>query len=111
MKSKASFLLGLFVPRGDKEVGRYTTPLRQRIFQIGSNVYIWCEIVAMEWLVQQVLKFLSSFPTTYNFLWFYLKATRDDEEMEYRAKYLAVLSLIDPELLCYWPSTVAAGAV
>ncbi|RZC72538.1 hypothetical protein C5167_048019 [Papaver somniferum] len=29
--------------------------LRQRIFQIASNVYIRCEIVAMEWLVLQVL--------------------------------------------------------
>ncbi|MCL7042510.1 hypothetical protein MKW94_029568 [Papaver nudicaule] len=85
--------------------------LRQKTFQIGFDVYIRCEVVAMEWLVQKVLNFQVSLPTTYSFLWFYLKAARADEEMEDRAKYLAVLSLMDPDLLCYWPSTVAAGLV
>ncbi|KAI3982052.1 hypothetical protein MKX01_018958, partial [Papaver californicum] len=73
--------------------------IRQKIFQIGSDVYNRCEI----------LNFQCSVHTTFNFLWFYLKAAREDEEMEDRAKYLAVLSLMDPDLLCYWLSTVAAG--
>ncbi|KAI3920151.1 hypothetical protein MKX01_017808 [Papaver californicum] len=85
--------------------------IRQKTFQIGSDVYNRCEVVAMEWLVQEILNFQCSAPTTFNFLWFYLKAARADEEMEDRAKYLAVLSLMDPDLLCYWPSTVAAGLV
>nr|DAD32282.1 TPA_asm: hypothetical protein HUJ06_011133 [Nelumbo nucifera] len=45
------------------------------------------------------------------FNWFYLKAASADEEVERRAKYLALLSLLDHEQLCYWPSTVAAGLV
>ncbi|KAI3887110.1 hypothetical protein MKX03_025062 [Papaver bracteatum] len=85
--------------------------IRQKTFQIGSDVYSRCEVVAMEWLVQEILNFQCFLPTTYNFLWFYLKAARADQEMEDRAKYLAVLSLMDPDLLCYWPSTVAAGLV
>ncbi|KAI3982864.1 hypothetical protein MKX01_010347 [Papaver californicum] len=83
----------------------------QKTFQIGTDVYSRCEVVAMEWLVQEVLNFQCLLPTTYNFLWFYLKAARADEEMEDKVKYLAVLSLMDPELLCYWPSVVAAGLV
>ncbi|KAI3905147.1 hypothetical protein MKX01_017393 [Papaver californicum] len=65
----------------------------------------------MEWLVQEILNFQCFVPTTFNFLWFYLKAAREDEEIKDRAKYLAVLSLIEPDLLCYWPSTVAADLV
>ncbi|KAI3965538.1 hypothetical protein MKW92_018514 [Papaver armeniacum] len=83
----------------------------QKTFRIGSDVYSRCEVVAMEWLVQEVLNFQCFLPTTYNFLWCYLKAARADQETEDKAKYLAVLSLTDPELLCYWPSTVAAGLV
>ncbi|RZC71446.1 hypothetical protein C5167_034621 [Papaver somniferum] len=93
----------------------------QMTFRIGSDVYSRCEVVAMEWLVQEVLNFQCFLPTTYNFLCsenikakyarFYLKAARADQETEDKAKYLAVLSLTDPELLCYWPSTVAAGLV
>ncbi|XP_026409841.1 cyclin-SDS-like [Papaver somniferum] len=85
--------------------------IRQKTFQIGSDVYSRCEVVAMEWLVQEILNFQCFLPTTYNLLWFYLKAARADQEMEDTAKYLAVLSLMDPDLLCYWPSTVAAGLV
>ncbi|MCL7042810.1 hypothetical protein MKW94_027967 [Papaver nudicaule] len=85
--------------------------VRQRTIQIGSDVFSRCEVVAMEWLVQEILNFQCFLPTIYNFLWFYLKAARADEEIEDKAKYLAVLSLMDPELLCYWPSTVAAGLV
>ena len=42
---------------------------------------------------------------------FYLQAAEADEEVEARAKYLAMLQLSDPGQLCYWPSTVAASIV
>ncbi|KAL6222886.1 hypothetical protein ACLB2K_006276 [Fragaria x ananassa] len=42
------------------------------------------------------------------YLRFYLQA---DEEVETRAKYLAMLQLSDPGQLCYWPSIVAASLV
>ncbi|KAI3892573.1 hypothetical protein MKX03_006333, partial [Papaver bracteatum] len=41
----------------------------------------------------------------------YLKAAVVEEEMEDWAKYLAILSFVDTDLLCYWPPTVAAGLV
>ncbi|OVA13882.1 Cyclin [Macleaya cordata] len=85
--------------------------VRQRTFHVGSNAFSRCEVVAMEWLVQEVLHFQCFLPTTYNFLWFYLEAAKADREMEETAKYLAVLSLLNHEHLRYWPSTIAAGLV
>ncbi|KAL5763060.1 hypothetical protein ACOSP7_019324 [Xanthoceras sorbifolium] len=85
--------------------------VRQKNFNVGINIYSRCEVVAMEWLVQEVLNFQCLLPTIYNFLWFYLKAARADAEVEKMAKYLAVLALSDHDQLCYWPSTVAAGVV
>ncbi|KAK6931662.1 Cyclin, N-terminal [Dillenia turbinata] len=84
---------------------------RQKIYHIESNIYSRCEVVAMEWLVQEVLKFQCFVPTIYNFLWFYLKAARADAEVEKKAKNLAVLALIDHKQIGFWPSTVAAGLV
>ncbi|RZC90088.1 hypothetical protein C5167_044719 [Papaver somniferum] len=64
--------------------------IRQKIFHIGSDVYNKCEVVAIEWLVQEILNF-QLFLHTYDFLWIHLKAAYEgDEEMEDRAKYLAV---------------------
>ncbi|XXG81795.1 hypothetical protein AAC387_Pa09g2364 [Persea americana] len=85
--------------------------VRQMTFQVGGNVYRRCEVVAMEWVVQEVLEFKCFMPTTYNFLWFYLTAARADEGIDDRTKYLARLSLFDPQCLRFWPSTVAAGLV
>ncbi|KAF5750084.1 cyclin-SDS [Tripterygium wilfordii] len=83
--------------------------VRQKNFYIERTVYSRSEVVAMEWLVQEVLSFQCFLPTIYNFLWFYLKAARADAEVEKRAKYLAVLALPDHEQLNYWPSTIAAA--
>ncbi|KAL3644739.1 hypothetical protein CASFOL_009919 [Castilleja foliolosa] len=85
--------------------------IRKRTFNVGSTIYSRCEVVAMEWLVQEVLNFQCYLPTLHNFLWFYLKAARANEIMEKTAKYLAVLTLMAHQQLCYWPSTVAAGLV
>ncbi|KAM0000163.1 putative cyclin domain-containing protein [Helianthus debilis subsp. tardiflorus] len=85
--------------------------IQQRLFNVGSNEYSRSEVVAMEWLVQDVLNFQCYLPTIYNFLWFYLKAARSDEEVDKTAKYLAVLALLGHEQLCFWPSTVAASLV
>ncbi|KAK9034130.1 hypothetical protein V6N11_050308 [Hibiscus sabdariffa] len=85
--------------------------VRQKNFHIGTNTYSRNEVVAMEWLVMEVLNFQCFLPTIYNFLGFYLKAAKADADVEKSAKYLAVLALSDHEQLRYWPSTVAAGVV
>ncbi|KAL0446710.1 UNVERIFIED_CONTAM: Cyclin-SDS [Sesamum latifolium] len=85
--------------------------IRKKTFSVGSTLYVRCEVVAMEWLIQEVLNFQCFLPTLYNFLWFYLKAARANEDVEKTAKYLAVLTLMGRQQLCYCPSTVAAGLV
>ncbi|KAJ9135687.1 hypothetical protein P3X46_032840 [Hevea brasiliensis] len=85
--------------------------VRQKNFPIESSTYSRFEVVAMEWLVQEVLNFQCFLPTIHNFMWFYLKAARADAKVEKKARYLAKLALSGHEHLQYWPSTVAAGLV
>ncbi|XP_062109825.1 cyclin-SDS [Humulus lupulus] len=85
--------------------------VRQKNISFGNDTYSRCEVVAMEWLVQEVLDFQCFLPTIYNFLWFYLKAAAADEEVEKRAKYLAALLLPDRVQMYFMPSTVAAAVV
>ncbi|KAL5217874.1 hypothetical protein ABZP36_018558 [Zizania latifolia] len=83
----------------------------QKAFKVGINTFSRCEVVAMEWLVLEVLNFQCFVTTTHHFLWFYLKAAKADGKVEDMAKYLALLSLLDHKPLSYWPSTVAAAVV
>ncbi|GAB2254713.1 hypothetical protein Droror1_Dr00022522 [Drosera rotundifolia] len=83
----------------------------QKTFSIGNNIYRRSEVVAMEWVVLEVLKFRCFTPTLHNFMGFYLKAANADEWMKQKAKYLAELALRDNRQLRYWPSTVAAVLV
>ncbi|CAG7866984.1 unnamed protein product [Brassica rapa] len=85
--------------------------IRRRNFYIQNLKYSRHEVVAMEWLVQEVLNFKCLSPTIFNFLWFYLKAARANPEVEKKARSLAITSLSDHTQLCFWPSTVAAGVV
>ncbi|CAM0872077.1 unnamed protein product [Alopecurus aequalis] len=85
--------------------------IMQNSFTVGINMYSRSEVVAMEWLIQEVLDFQCFVTTAHHFLWFYLKAAKADEKMEDLAKHLALLSLLDHKHLSYWPSTVAASVV
>ncbi|KAF3497733.1 hypothetical protein DY000_02057665, partial [Brassica cretica] len=85
--------------------------IRRRNFYIQNLKYSRHEVVAMEWLVQEVLNFKCFSPTIFNFLWFYLKAARANPEVGKKARSLAITSLSDHTQLCFWPSTVAAGLV
>ncbi|KAL9687279.1 hypothetical protein QQ045_031679 [Rhodiola kirilowii] len=85
--------------------------VQQSTFHMGCNAYSRSEVVAMEWLVQEVLNFKCFLPTIYNFLSFYLKVARADITMSKNAEHLAELALLEPEQLSYWPSTVAASLV
>ncbi|KAH9618325.1 hypothetical protein KSS87_006324 [Heliosperma pusillum] len=85
--------------------------VRQKCFRVGSNIYSKTEVVAMEWMVQEVLQFHCISATVYNFLWFYLKAAEANEQMRKKAEYLASLTLLDYMQLRFWPSSVAAALV
>uniref|UniRef100_K4AKB1 Cyclin-like domain-containing protein n=1 Tax=Setaria italica TaxID=4555 RepID=K4AKB1_SETIT len=81
----------------------------QKTFKVGINTYSRSEVVAMEWLVQEVLNFKCFVTTTHHFLWFYLKAAKADDRVADLAKYLSLLSLLNHKQLSFWPSTVAAA--
>ncbi|XP_066388461.1 cyclin-SDS-like [Miscanthus floridulus] len=83
----------------------------QKTFKVGINTYNQSEVVAMEWLVQEVLNFKCFVTTTHHFLWFYLKAANADDRVADLANYLAFLSLRNHKQLSFWPSTVAAAVV
>ncbi|KAG0501962.1 hypothetical protein HPP92_002034 [Vanilla planifolia] len=85
--------------------------IRQRSFTVDKNVYKRCEVVSMEWLILEVLRFQCSIPTIHDFLWFYLKAASSNAEADDLSRHLAMLTLFDHSMLCFWPSTVAAGLV
>ncbi|XP_047333185.1 cyclin-SDS [Impatiens glandulifera] len=85
--------------------------VRQKTFRAGHSTFSRCEVVAMEWLVLEVLNFKCFLPTIYSFLWFYLKAAKANEEVEKNVMGLSVLALFGHERLSFWPSTVAAGLV
>lgn len=46
--------------------------VRKKSFYVENTIYARCEVVAMEWLVQEVLNFKCFLPTLYNFLWYVL---------------------------------------
>ncbi|GAA0166770.1 kinase activator [Lithospermum erythrorhizon] len=85
--------------------------IRQKTFYVGNTAYTRCEVVAMEWLVQEVLNFQCFLPTMYNFLWFYLKSAKANDAVGKTVRYLATLAMLGHEQMCYWPSTVAASLV
>ncbi|XP_008775731.3 cyclin-SDS-like [Phoenix dactylifera] len=93
------------------EENQLCNSIRQRCFKVGNNVYSRSEVVAMEWFVQEVLKFKCFPPTIHHFLWFYLKAAGADSSVQNLSRHLALLSLLNHERLCFKPSTVAAGVV
>ncbi|KAJ3672881.1 hypothetical protein LUZ60_006255 [Juncus effusus] len=80
-------------------------------FYVDKNKYDRTEVVAMEWLVQEVLNYKCFVPTIHNFLWFYLKAVKADEIIDELARYLAVVALLDHERLSFKASTMAACLV
>ncbi|KFK33406.1 hypothetical protein AALP_AA5G008600 [Arabis alpina] len=93
------------------EENQIINTIQRRKFYIQDEKISRSEVVAMEWLVQEVLSFRCISPTVYNFLWFYLEAAKANPQVENKAKSLAIMALSDYSLLRYWPSTLAAAFV
>ncbi|XP_078171782.1 cyclin-SDS-like isoform X2 [Carex rostrata] len=83
----------------------------QTKYSVEKNIYSRNEVVAMEWLVQEILDFKCFVPNVHNFMWFYLKAAKADEVVDELARYLAVVVLLDHERLSFKASTLAASLV
>ncbi|KAK9072074.1 hypothetical protein SSX86_008506 [Deinandra increscens subsp. villosa] len=83
---------------------------------ITDGTYTRKEVLDMEWEVLDVLGFYLSVPTINKFLQRFILAAQSSYkdpvvELEYLAKYLAELTLVEYGFLKYLPSLIAASAV
>lgn len=78
---------------------------------ISAKEYTRENIVAMERMMLNRLKFYLTIPTPYVFLIRFLKAADSDKEMQNMAFFFAELSLLHYEMIKYSPSMLAAACV
>jgi G2/mitotic-specific cyclin-B, other len=80
---------------------------------ISDKAYTKEQILSMEKLMLNTLKFELSLPTPFNFLLRFLKAcgARQDRQVEWLSHYLAELALVDYSMLKYSYSLTSAAAI
>lgn len=76
---------------------------------VTDNAYTKKQVLKIEDLLLQTLRFEVSTVTTHTFLLHYLKIAEVDEVTEDLARYIAELTLLDPECLQYLSSLQAAA--
>ncbi|XP_019196846.1 PREDICTED: cyclin-A1-4-like isoform X2 [Ipomoea nil] len=91
-------------------------PQVEEFCYITDNTYFKEEVLQMESAVLNYLKFEMTAPTAKCFLRRFVRATQGFNEasslqLEHLASYLAELSLLAYDMLCYSPSLVAASAI
>lgn len=84
----------------------------QELVTISGNAFIVTQIVKMEQIMLQVLKFNLCVPTAYAFLSTYITAVKSSDEVKYLAQYIAESTLLEGErYLMYLPSEIGAAAL
>uniref|UniRef100_A0A7S1NPT6 Cyclin N-terminal domain-containing protein n=1 Tax=Eutreptiella gymnastica TaxID=73025 RepID=A0A7S1NPT6_9EUGL len=78
---------------------------------ISANTYTKDEILRMELLMLQTLEFNLTVPTIYPFVQRALQVFEADQVCRHMTYYFAELSLLDYNLLVFWPSTIAAACI
>ncbi|KAJ8505759.1 hypothetical protein OPV22_006645 [Ensete ventricosum] len=91
-------------------------PQVEEFCYITDNTYFKDEVLEMEADVLKYLKFEMTAPTSKCFLRRFIRAAQGSDEvpalqLEFLACYVAELSLLEYNLLCYAPSIVAASAI
>ncbi|XP_068637672.1 cyclin-A1-4 isoform X2 [Aristolochia californica] len=91
-------------------------PQVEEFCYITDNTYFRDEVLQMEAEVLRYLKFEMTTPTAKCFLRRFLRAAQGCNEvptlqLEFLTSYLAELSLLEYEMLCYKPSLIAASAI
>ncbi|XP_031477077.1 cyclin-A1-4-like [Nymphaea colorata] len=91
-------------------------PQVEEFCYITDNTYFREEVLQMESDVLKYLNFELTTPTTKCFLRRFVRAAQDGNEvpllqLEFLSSYLAELSLLEYNLLCYIPSLIAASAI
>lgn len=86
-------------------------PKVKELVTISNNVYTCEEVVSMEKLMVNKLRFNLAVPTPFVFMKRFLKAAQADKQLEDLAFYLVELCLVEYEALKWKPSMLAASAI
>ncbi|XP_017701045.2 cyclin-A1-3 isoform X2 [Phoenix dactylifera] len=91
-------------------------PQVEEFCYITDNTYFKDEVLQMEAAVLKYLKFEMTAPTAKCFLRRFVRAAQGCDEvpllqLEFLANYVAELSLLEYNMLCYSPSLIAASAI
>ncbi|KAL5099650.1 hypothetical protein RYX36_003977 [Vicia faba] len=88
-----------------------SVPVVGDLILISDRAYSRKEVLEMEKLMVNTLKFNISVPTAYVFIRRFLKAAQADRKLELLAFFLVELSLVEYAMLKFPPSQLAAAAV
>ncbi|XP_064623255.1 G2/mitotic-specific cyclin-B2-like [Lineus longissimus] len=87
-------------------------PEIETLVHLTDNTYNYQQVLDMEIIILNALKFDLSFADPYQFLERFIKATRKkDDIVRYMSMYFLDLSLIDSQCIIYKPSMLAAAAL
>ncbi|PKA60820.1 Cyclin-B2-2 [Apostasia shenzhenica] len=86
-------------------------PVVEDLILISDRAYTREEVLQMERLMVNTLRFNMSVPTPYVFMRRFLKAAQSDRKLELLSSYIIELCLIEYEMLKFRPSMLAAAAV
>ncbi|GAU29830.1 hypothetical protein TSUD_223760 [Trifolium subterraneum] len=88
-----------------------SVPVVSDLIVISDRAYTRKEVLEMEKVMVNTLKFNISVPTAYVFMKRFLKAAQADRKLELLAFFLVELSLVEYAMLKFPPSQLAAAAV
>lgn len=88
-----------------------SVPVVEDLILISDRAYCRKEVLDMEKLMINTLKFNLSFPTPYVFMRRFLKASQSDKQLELLSFFMIELSLVEYEMLRFPPSLLAAAAI
>ncbi|KAJ8437456.1 hypothetical protein Cgig2_031977 [Carnegiea gigantea] len=88
-----------------------SVPVVEDLVLISDRAYSRQEVLQMERLMVNALRFNLSFPTPYVFMRRFLKAAEADKKLELVSFFLIELCLVEYEMLRFQPSLLAAAAV
>ncbi|KAK3141790.1 hypothetical protein QOZ80_4BG0338360 [Eleusine coracana subsp. coracana] len=88
-----------------------SVPVVEDLVLISDRAYTKRQILEMETLILNTLKFNMSVPTPYVFMRRFLKAADSDKQLELVSFFMLELCLVEYQMLKYCPSLLAAAAV
>ncbi|PHT38307.1 Cyclin-B2-3 [Capsicum baccatum] len=85
-----------------------SVPVVEDLILISDKAYARKKVLEMEKLMVNALQFNITVPTTYVFMWRFLKASQSDKKVELVSFFLIELCLVEYEMLRFPPSRLVA---